>query len=191
MSQKDKILYPFPQWKPDDHSFAILKDWWQALASNKGERAFLKRAETLNEVVFCPAFHWLLRSLRKEGYSVSEARLQKLAAIAGLAARMKEDMLGSLGSQLGAVNPIDKPSVSELRMRRILACDDLEELYMLLRRALAIVGGNASLSGLAATIWQWEPIAEKRPFDSRKQLAYDYYAAATMQHNNNYIRRLI
>jgi CRISPR system Cascade subunit CasB len=173
----EKMLYPFPQWKPGDHSFSILVEWWQELENNKGERAALRRADSLSEVVFCPAYHWLLGSLRKEGYSVTgEVRLPKLAAIAGLATRIKIDDPGVFGRQFGALKQGDKPAVSELRMRRILACDDLEELYMLLRRALGILGGSVSLSGLAATIWHWEPIAEKRPFDSRKQLAYDYYA---------------
>lgn len=180
MSQKEKMVYPFSQGKPDDRSFAILREWWQELENNKGERAVLKRADSLKEVVFCPAYHRLLRTLRKEGYSVAESRFPKLASIAGLAVRIKEDIPGTLGAQMGALKPGDKPSVSELRMRRVLACDDLEELYVLLRRALGIIGGNASLSGLAATIWQWESLAEKKPYDSRKQMAYDYYAAASM-----------
>ena len=178
MSQK--MLYPFPQWKPDDRSFAILRDWWQELEGNKGERAVLKRAGSLTEVVFSPAYHRLLRTLRNEGYFVHESRFSKLAAIAGLASRIKEDIPGAFGKQLGTLKQGDKPTVSELRMRRVLACDDLEELYVLLRRALGILGGNASLSGLAATIWQWESLAEKKPYDSRKQMAYDYYAAALL-----------
>lgn len=179
MSQKEKILYPFPQWKRDDPSFAILRNWWQELDNKKGEKAALKRADSLTEVVFCPAYHRLIRTLRNAGYSVPESRYTKLAAIGGLAARIKEDLPGAFGAQMGALKPGDKPILSELRVRRVLACDDLEELYMLLRRALGILGGNASLSGLAATIWQWESLAEKRPYDSRRQMAYDYYAAAS------------
>jgi CRISPR system Cascade subunit CasB len=180
MSQKEKYLYPFSQWKPDDRSFAILKEWWNVLKKNKGERAILNRSDSLTEVVFCPAYHKLLRTLRKEGYTVPEIRLPKLAAIVGLAARIEDDIPGTLGAQMGTLKQGDKPMVSELRMRRVLACDDLEELYVLLRRALGILGGNASLAGLAATIWQWESLAEKKPYDSRKQMAYDYYAVASI-----------
>lgn len=179
MSEKAKYLYPFPQRKPNDRSFAILSDWWQELENNKGERAALRRAGTLKEVVFCPSYHQLLRTLRNEGYSIAESRFSKLAAIAGLGARIKEDISGTLGEQMGTLKPGDKPAVSELRMRRVLACDDLEELYVLLRRALGMLGDKASLAGLAATIWQWEPLAEKMPYDSRKQMAYDYYEAAS------------
>ena len=179
MSQKEKMLYPFSLWKPDDSSFTILRNWWQELKDHKGEKSALKRADSLTEVVFCPAYHRLIRTLRNAGYSVPESRYPRLAAITGLSARIKENIPGSFGAQMGALKPGDKPTLSELRVRRVLACDDLEELYMLLRRALGILGGNASLSGLASTIWQWESLAEKRPYDSRRQMAYDYYAAAS------------
>jgi CRISPR system Cascade subunit CasB len=179
MSEKVKYLYPFPKWQPDDRSFLILREWWQELENNKGERAALRRADSLTEVVYCSIYHRLLRTLRKEGYTVPEAHMPKLAAIAGLAARI-DDTPGKLGAQMGTLKPGDKPVISELRMRRVLACDDLEELYTLLRRALSIIGGNASLTGLAATIWHWKSLAEKNPHDSRKQMAYDYYAAASI-----------
>ncbi len=179
MNEKVKYLYPFPPRKPDDRSFAILREWWQELEDNKGERAALRRAGSLTEVVYCSIYHSLLRTLREEGYTVHETRLPKLAAIAGLAARI-DDTPGELGAQMGILKTGDKPVISELRMRRVLACDDLEELYTLLRRALSIIGGNASLSGIAATIWDWEPLAEKKPYDSRRQMAYDYYKAASI-----------
>ena len=175
-----KMLYPFSQREPNERSFTILRHWWRELEDNKGDRAILRRAGSLKEVVFCPGYHRLLWALRKGKYSVPESHLPKLAAIAGLAARIKEDIAGTLGKQLGALKQGDKPTVSELRMRRLLACDDIEELYVLLRRVLGILSGNASLSGLAVTIWQWEPLTEKRPYDSRKQMAFDYYEAASL-----------
>jgi len=179
MSKKEKFNYPFPQWKFDDRSYTILRNWWQELDNKKGEKAALKRAGSLTEVVFCPAYHRLLRTLRGAEYSVQQSRYPKLAAITGLSARIEDDIPGSFGAQMGALQPGDKPILSELRVRRVLASGDLEELYVLLRRALGILGGNASLSGLAFTIWQWESLAEKRPYDSRRQMAYDYYAAAS------------
>lgn len=178
MSQNEKTLYPFPQWNDGDSSFTILRNWWQELETNKGDKAFLKRAGSLTEVVFCPAFHRLLNALRKAGYSVQESRYPKLAAITGLVAGIKEDISGAFGAQMGALKQGEKPALSELRIRRVLACDDLEELFILLRRALGLLDGKASITGLASTVWQWESLTEKRPYDSRKQMAYDYYAAA-------------
>jgi CRISPR system Cascade subunit CasB len=178
MSKNGKILYPFPQWNDEDSSFTILRNWWQELEKNKGEKAFLKRADSLTEVSFCPAYHRLLNQLRGAGYSVHESRFPKLAAISGLVARIKEDIPGAFGAQMGVLKQGEKPALSELRIRRVLACDDLEELFILLRRALGLLDGNASISGIASTVWQWESLSEKLPYDSRKQMAYDYYAAA-------------
>ena len=128
-----------------------------------------------------PAFHRLLRELRQAGYGVSDSRYPKLAAIAGLAARVKSETDENLATCMGTPKSAgSKAVVSELRMRRLLACDDLEELYALLRRALALLDNHARLADLAATIWHWVPMDEKRPNDPRRQLAYDYYAAAPL-----------
>lgn len=182
MGATEKKRYVFPQRQFDDQSFEILKKWCADIRENKGDRAALRRAGTLTEVMFCPAFHSLLRDLRKEGYSIfKDYHLQKLAAIAGLAARVKTDMPGSLGKQFGTPINGEKAALSELRTRRLLACDDFEELYTLLRRALGVLDDVAPLTDLAAVVWNWMPLAEKKPNDSRRQLAYDYYAAAPLK----------
>ena len=87
-----------------------------------------------------------------------------------------------LGTVLGspATPAGQKPVVSALRMRRILACDTVEELYTLLRRALALADDRVNLGDLACIIWHWVPMDEKHPKDPRRQLAYDYYAATPL-----------
>lgn len=183
MSESDK--YPFPQGKPDHPSFALLVAWWQQLEHDKGERAALRRAASLTEVMLSPSYMRLLRSLRGSDYAISNHNLQlaKIAAIAGLAARVKPPQIEiGLAKQMGTPKPGGStPAFSELRLRRILACDDIEELYTLLRRALALLGDQANLADLAATIWNWEPLDDKRPHDPRRQLAYDYYDAAPIK----------
>jgi CRISPR system Cascade subunit CasB len=72
----------------------------------------------------------------------------------------------------------DKATVSELRFRRILAIDDLDDLYSQLRRAISLLDGTANLVDLARVLFRWRPIAEQNPYDPRKNWAYDYYAAA-------------
>lgn len=180
---KDKSSYdsPFPQGKPDHTSYAVLKSWWQALESDRGERAALRRAANLTEVMLCPAFHRLLNALRRTGCGVAQHRYPKLAAISGLAARVKAETSEGLAARMGSPKGGgEKSAVSELRMRRILACDDVEELYTLLRRALSLLGDQANLTDLAAILWNWMPMDEKRPNDPRRRLAYDYYAAAPL-----------
>jgi CRISPR system Cascade subunit CasB len=173
--------YPFPQGKPGHPSIAVLREWWHSLEQEKGERAVLRRAGSLTEVMLSPAFHRLLNELRKAGYGVSESHYPKLAAIAGLAARLKGIDGPSLGEKCGTGRKsAKKPDVAELRMRLILACDDIEELYTLLRRALGLLDDQANLDDLASTVWNWKRLDEKHPRDPRRKLALDYYAASPL-----------
>ncbi len=178
MADNSKTLYAFPQRKPDDPSFAILRAWWKGLEDDKGERAVLRRAVSLTGIMLSPAFHRLLNDLRRAGFGVSESRYPKLAAIAGLVARIRDEDGESLARSMGTPRSSGgKAAVSELRMRRLLACDDIEELHTLLRRALALLDNQANIGELAATIWNWMPMDENNPKDSRRQMAFDYYAA--------------
>ncbi|MEA3277195.1 MAG: type I-E CRISPR-associated protein Cse2/CasB [Pseudomonadota bacterium] len=180
MSEINK--YPFPQGRPDHPSFALLSSWWQRLENDKGERAVLRRAASLTEVMLSPAFHALLNDLRRASFGVPEYRYPKLAAIVGLAARIKTMATDGLATRMGTPKPGGSaPTFSELRLRRILACDDIEELYTLLRRALALLDEHANLADLAATVWYWSPLDDKRPYDPRRRLAYDYYAVAPIK----------
>ena len=163
-------------------SFEVLRTWWQRLQDERGERAVLRRAATVTEVMLSPAFHRLLRDLNAAGFGIGESRFPKLAAIAGLAARLKDiDAEDSLATTMGKPKTGEKSAVSELRMRRVLACNDVEELYTLLRRVLSPLNDRANLADLAAVIWRWWPMDEKRPNDSRRQMAYDYYTAAPLK----------
>jgi CRISPR system Cascade subunit CasB len=182
VSELDK--YPFPQGKTDHQSVALLTTWWQQLEHDKGERAALRRAASLTEVMLSPAYMRLLRTLRGGDYAISNHNLPlaKIAAIAGLAARIKKPTSVGLATSMGTPKPGgSSPTLSELRLRRILACDDIEELYTLLRRALALLDDRANLADLAATVWNWSRLDEKHPYDPRRRLAYDYYATAPIK----------
>ncbi|MHB1203300.1 MAG: type I-E CRISPR-associated protein Cse2/CasB [Acidithiobacillus sp.] len=177
----DKSDQPFPRGKPDHPSYAVLRTWWQGLEQDRGERAALRRAGTLTAVMLSPAFHRLLRELRQGGCGMAESRYPKLAAIAGLAARVKAEAPRPLANRMGSPKPGgNAPVVAELRMRNLLACDDLETLYTLMRRALSLLDDQVNLADMAAVVWHWSPMDEKRPNDPRRQMAYDYYAAAPL-----------
>ncbi|MFZ4698754.1 MAG: type I-E CRISPR-associated protein Cse2/CasB [Candidatus Methylumidiphilus sp.] len=204
MNHKSKKNYLFDLYKPDHVSFKILRHWWQELhdktidspldeaqsvAKNskpkqnfRGERAALRRAESLTAVMFNPGFHRLRQALRNQGLIVSEYQLPNLAAIAGLAAMIEDEATDSLATSMGKPKEIDgkKSCVSELRMRRILACDDLEELYTFLRRGLALLDNKANLANLASIIWNWKKMDEKHPYDPRRRMACDYYEVAPL-----------
>lgn len=172
-----RFLFPYDT---KDASYTVLLDWWTALEADKGERAELKRAEHPLRVVFSPAYHDLLYRLQAAGYRVGPHDRERLAVLAGLAAHVKQhtDTGHSFATQMGSPKRSDKATVSELRFRRILATDDLSDLYTQLRRAISLLDGTANLRDLARALFRWRPIAEQNPYDPRKDWAYDYYAAA-------------
>jgi CRISPR system Cascade subunit CasB len=174
-----RARFPFPN-NSQDASYAILLDWRAALEADKGERADLKRAENPLRVAFSPAYHALLRRLQEAGYRLSPDGRERLAALAGIAAHVKQHVDNTpFARQMGTPNPgSEKARVSELRFRRILAIDDVDELYTQLRRAISLLDGTANLADLARALFRWRPIAEQNPYDPRKDWAYDYYAAA-------------
>jgi CRISPR system Cascade subunit CasB len=175
-----RTQFPFPN-SSQDASYTILLEWWAALEADKGERADLKRAENPLRVAFSPAYHHLLHRLQEAGYRLGTGGRERLAVLAGLAAQVKQhtDNGRSLAAQMGSPKlGSDKATVSELRFRRILAIDDLDDLYTQLRRALSLLDETANLVDLARVLFRWRPIAEQNPYDPRKNWAYDYYAAA-------------
>ena len=175
-----RTRFPFPN-DPQDASYTILLDWWTALEADKGERAELKRAENPLRVAFSPAYHDLLYRLQEAGYRLGTGSREWLALLAGLSAHVKQHTANerSLAAQMGSPKPgSERAPVSELRFRRILATDDLADLYTQLRRAISLLDGTANLIDLARVLCRWRPIAEQNPYDPRKNWAYDYYAAA-------------
>jgi CRISPR system Cascade subunit CasB len=171
--------FPFPN-ESQDASYAILLDWWRGLDAAKGERADLKRAENPLRVAFNPVYHELLHHLQEAGYRLGADGRERLALLAGLAAHIKQHIDNTrLAALMGHPHSAgEKARVSELRFRRILATDDLGELYTQLRRAISLLDGTANLIDLARVLFRWRPIAEQNPYDPRKDWAYDYYATA-------------
>jgi CRISPR system Cascade subunit CasB len=171
--------FPFPN-ESQDSSYAILLDWWKGLDAAKGDRADLRRAENPLRIAFNPAYHELLHRLQEAGYRLGADGCERLALLAGLSVHVKQHLdSAQLAALMGNPHSAgEKARVSELRFRRILATDDLGELYVLLRRAISLLDGTANLIDLARVIFLWRPIAEQHSYDPRKEWAYEYYAAA-------------
>lgn len=159
--------YPFQ--RGDDESTTILYEWWKGLEHDKGERAALRRARNPSEVVFSPACHRLLHQFQQKNYTVYR---EALAAVAGLAAHVKETVGGSLAEQMASPRSSGGGArVSGLRFRRLLAIDTREELYPLMIRVIRLLDGRVNVANLAQSVYWWN---EK----TRKQWAYDYYKTA-------------
>ena len=147
-----------------------LKAWWQWLDDNRGERAILRRCGSLTEVVFSSAYHRLRSAVSRFGFVDDDG----LALVAGLAARIKDDIgSGSIAEQMATAKSGSdaKARVSGLRFRRLLKVREREDLFSPMIRTIDLLGGNVNIQSLAQGVYFWND-------KTRKQWAFDYYSKA-------------
>ncbi len=143
-----------------------LREWWEALNENRGERAELRRCHSLAEVVFSPAYHQLRRVV--EGYG--RVDYDGLALVAGLVARIKTYTYGiSVAEQMATGKQDGSARVSGLRFRRLLKVKEKEELLGVMTRVIALLGGAADIQSLAQGMYFWND-------STRKDWAFQYYS---------------
>lgn len=155
--------------RPSSSFDQVVRLWWSALETRRGDRAELRRARGTTAIAFLPAYHRLLRDLKVEGLGVPG---ENVAVIAGVLAHVERDV-GSLsfGALMAQGGREGKARVSGLRFRRLLAVDDRNELLTALVRMVHLLDGQAPVSDLAASIRWWND-------RTRKRWASDYYAVA-------------
>jgi len=147
-----------------------LEAWWRWLDENRGDRAVLRRCGTLTEVVFSPAYHRLRSAVIRFGFVDDDG----LALVAGLAARIKENMVsGRIAEQMATAKSGGDANarVSGLRFRRLLKVKDRDDLFSSMTRAIALLGGSINMQSLAQGVYFWND-------KIRKQWAFDYYSKA-------------
>lgn len=127
-----------------------LHKWWVELQSNQGDRAELCRAKSVEDVILLPVFHRTCQRFRYlfQGQVNWEYRF---AAVIGLMAHVRTPSNQKLAEQM-AGKP--RPTVSELRFRRLLQ-RDRKELYVTLIRVLRMLGNRSNLHDLANSIYYW------------------------------------
>ncbi|MDF7680084.1 type I-E CRISPR-associated protein Cse2/CasB [Enterobacteriaceae bacterium ESL0689] len=139
----------------DDHQ-ATLRRWYDELQERRGDRASLRRSNTISDICLSEGFRSLLlqtHTLWKKEHQ--EWRITALALTAALAADIKTvvqntPFAAQLGQQTG-----DKPVMSEQRFRRLSAVKDPDDLLRQLRRAVKLLRGNVNLSSLTEDIFHW------------------------------------
>jgi CRISPR system Cascade subunit CasB len=158
----------------DPEAAAALLGWYRALPEDPMARARLRRAPNPAAIVYEPVYHRLLHALFP---GVLEERLESrlgLAAVAGLAARVREHVPGaSLAVQMAKPFRPGVPLVSEGRFRRLLAVEDPGERYGHLARIVQLLGERVDLLSLADAAYGFDPAL-------RQTWAYDYYASIPM-----------
>jgi len=154
--------------KEQSIEYQRLLEWWHALADNRGDRAALRRASSVQQVMFNPGFHRLWHRLSNTRWNRSE----RVALIAALAARIKQnDARKPFAAQLGSPPAgREKAILSGLRFRRLLQTDRPDDLLQACSRAIAIRNGQANITNLAESVYWWNDRVHR-------QWAFDYYAA--------------
>jgi len=143
---------------------ALLK-WWDQLQDRSGDRAELRRAQTVEGVVLLPVFQRAcVRFAPYFRHERDDSWQLRLAAILGLLAHVRQhNPEQSLAIQM-AGNP---PVVSELRFRRLIQ-RDRADLYISMIRILRMLGNKANLNDLATSVYYWGD-------DVKRRWAFDYF----------------
>jgi len=159
--------------KSTDAVLDSIHQWWVSLADARGDRASIRRCHSPTQVAFVPAYHQLLRKLEGGGERVPWYRQEALAVVAGVLAHVTQDVPGpSFATQLGKPPKGEKKApLSDLRFRRLLGVQELEQLQGALVRVVRLRDRKANVRSLSRAILYWND-------RTRRQWAYDYYAAA-------------
>ena len=127
-----------------------LSEWWQDLQNHRSDRAELRRAKTVADIVLLPVFH-RARMRFKPFFENQTGWEYRLAAIIGLLSHVTQTNQKKIALQM-AGKP--KPVVSELRFRRLIQ-RDREDLYVSMIRVINMLGKTANLHDLARSIYYW------------------------------------
>ena len=156
----------------------LVMRWWRTKIADEhapaGPRAELRRAKTLDEVYFALVFHDLRHDLAGTVWA-SPHRMDRLALVAGVLSRVGDHRSGSPIAAQMAVSKKSSgsgPRVAPTRFRRLLRLgetgDELEQLFQLSRRVVAMLDKTANVPDLARGLYWWGP-------ETRKRWALDYY----------------
>ena len=142
--------------------------WWAGLEHRRGDRAELRRCQSVLDVALSPAFHGLLRRL---GSRLNEKDRESAALVAGILSQIDSDSGAHSFGQAMAKPKGAKATVSDLRFRRILRLETPDELLRELGRAVRMLDRAAPIDSLANDLMRWgDPV--------RKRWALDYYQHA-------------
>jgi CRISPR system Cascade subunit CasB len=150
------------QFNRDSSLGTHLLSWWSNLAGRPGERAELRRAATVADVVMTPAFQRACAQFASH-FKGEIGWEDRFAAIIGLLAHVREPSSQNLAEQMAGRPPV----VSELRFRRLLQ-RDRGDFYVAMIRVIRMLKYRANVIDLAKSVYYWG--------DSiKKEWAYAYF----------------
>ena len=152
----------------------IAHAWWESLRKrDKGGRARLRRCHKLEDVMVLQPYVVLASQLGSLGVPA-----ENIAAIAGLLSHVKDNVTGThftMGACLaGRASGSERAVLSGLRMRKLLACDDVVDAYRDLIRAIKLSRGVVPVHDLVQSVQWWNQ-------RTRQKWAADYYSAVPQE----------
>ena len=136
----------------------VLLKWWQELGDRRGERAELRRSDTLDAVLLCEGFRHLWQALAQTG-QCRERDMLAWACVAAALAEVREqptDEGMTFARRLGTQKEkTGKPYMSEMRFAQLQKSRSGDDFLRRLRRALALVNKAAPVLSLADNILHW------------------------------------
>ena len=136
-----------------------LSEWWQGLEHDRGQRAELRRAKSVADVIMSPHFHFACRQFAS--IFGRESRWQsRMALIMGVLSHVKQIPPDGVGVAKQMARG-DKPVVHQLRFRRLLQYER-DGLYVALIRVIRLLDGCANIHELANACFYWGYAEKKR-----------------------------
>lgn len=163
----------------------VLQKWWQQLEDQRGERAELRRSETLDAVLLTEGFRNLWQALAQTGQR-RERDMLAWACVAAALAEVREQPTAkdmTFARRLGEQKEkTGKPYMSEMRFAQLQKSRSGDDFLRRLRRALALVNKTAPVLSLADNILHWfheqQGNQSTRPMDRLAvRWATDYFTA--------------
>jgi CRISPR system Cascade subunit CasB len=131
----------------------------------RGDRAHLRRAASIEELETERAANLLIVRLLRSEWKNNAARIRfeadpsALLMVSGVLASVKSDAKDgkSLAWRIGAASAAggDKASLNEMRFKRLLQARNLEEFFLLARRAVQMANGIVDVPMLADDLLAW------------------------------------
>lgn len=160
----------------------LIWNWWKALQPSqdgkfRGDRAALaklRRASSIMEAAAEPATAELFKKL---GFERACRDLPRAALIAAVLAHIRDDGKEKLARAIGTPRGGEGTTalVSPLRLKRLIAAREPDDLLIAFRRAIAILGHTANVKDVAKQLLLW---TDDRTADSARTLfTFDYHNA--------------
>lgn len=159
-------------------------EWWDSLKKNKGDRAELKRCKNLQEIQLTSAYQRCYWQLVKH---LPHSSREQMSIIIGLAAHIEDNDNVKKNDQRDnqthdyfgyQISRGDKPTLSELRFRRLLKIKDRGKLYHFLIQVIRMLGKKVCLLDLLSIAYFW---SDRDTAKTKRNLAYKYYEMAKLE----------